>query len=97
MIANIGNIKKGSDIYLYCLISNPIFQDIKVTADNLSRNSDYSLSDYRYKPPMKNTEDKNSSYVTFFKVIGSIVLTIFIGYFTIAVISLLNKSIKLEQ
>jgi len=83
-------IEKKETIYIYCLLSTPTFESLLISGTNLYSNIEYSLSDY------SNTiDDSDSSFMTFFKVIGSIVAVIFIGYFTIILIALFNR--KVEQ
>ena len=95
VVVEFDNIKKGGEVYIYCLISNPIFKDIRVSGDNLKEISAYSIVNYRFKDKVE-LEEEGSGFYTFFKFVGAIVAVIFIGYFTIVVLSLLNKKFKID-
>lgn len=85
----VGEILGRDSFYIYCLISHPVFDSILVTGSNLYSNA---LFDYGQQKPLE--IERTSGFVTFFKVIASIVALIFIGYFTILVISILNSKFK---
>jgi hypothetical protein len=86
---SVGNIAENDSVYVYCLLSSPVLESILVTGPNLFNNSKYT-----YSPSTK--ENEGSSFINFFKVIASIVAVIFIGYFTIVILSLLNKKFNVE-
>ncbi|PCJ33757.1 MAG: hypothetical protein COA75_14800 [Cellvibrionales bacterium] len=83
---SVGDIQIRDSFYIYCLLSSPIFESILVTGPNL-----FSNEKYIYKTTARGTINDNSGFIKFFKVIATIVAVIFIGYFTIAILSLLNK------
>jgi hypothetical protein len=84
-----GDIEKDDQFYVYCLISQPIFKSILVTGPNLFRNTEY-----KYKERINVSTSDSNGFLTFFKVISTIVALIFIGYFTIVIISILNKKLE---
>lgn len=81
-----GDIQKKDSLYVYCLLSHPVFESILLTGPNLFSNELYKFSQY-----MPVTKDNGSGFITFFKVIATIVAVIFIGYFTIITLSALNR------
>lgn len=82
-------IDKKEKIHIYCFLSTPTFESLLITGTNLRTNIEYNNNDY------SNTLVTSSSgFVTFFKIIGSIVAVIFIGYFTVILISLFNKKVE---
>lgn len=86
-----GDIKRKDSLYIYCLISHPVFDSILITGPNLFSNEVFEFD--QLKPE---TADNGSGFVTFFKVIASIVAVIFIGYFTFIIISALNRKFKVD-
>jgi hypothetical protein len=82
-------IEKKEKIYIYCFLSSPTFESIFISGSNLFTNIDF-----KYKEHVQNKPDSISNYLTFFKVIGSFVAVIFIVYFTVLLISLLNIMLK---
>lgn len=81
-----GDIQRKDSLYVYCLLSHPVFESILLTGSNLFSNELYEFSQY-----MPETKNNGSDFITFFKVIATIVAVIFIGYFTIITISALNR------
>ncbi len=81
-----GDIQRKDSLYIYCLISHPVFDSILITGPNLFSNELFEFK--QLKPIVANS---GSGFVTFFKVIAIIVTVIFIGYFTIVIISALNR------
>lgn len=77
-------------LYIYCQTSSPMFESVTVTSDNLAYKVFKSFESMKVRPEVKS----GNSYATFFKVIGSIVALIFIGYFTLAGIAICNKKLK---
>ncbi|TLX52332.1 hypothetical protein CWC31_01955 [Pseudoalteromonas ruthenica] len=86
-----GDILKRDSFYIYCLLSSPAFDSILVTGPNL-----FSSEKYTYKNLETTPKNDGSGFVTFFKVVATIVAVIFIGYFTIVILSLLNKKFQVE-
>lgn len=82
-------VKRKERLYVYCHLSNPAFESILITGDNLFSNVEYDRGDL-----VDSMTESNSSYMTFFKVIGSIVAVIFIAYFTVLLIMLVNKRVE---
>jgi len=83
---SVGDIQRKDSLYVYCLLSHPVFESILLTGSNLFSNELYEFKQY-----IPSTKDNNSSFIKFFKVIASIVAVIFIGYFTILTLSALNR------
>ena len=83
---SVGDIQRKDSLYVYCLLSHPVFESILLTGPNLFSNELYEFKQY-----MPSTRDNASSFLNFFKVIASIVAVIFIGYFTILTLSALNR------
>ncbi|WP_153006790.1 hypothetical protein [Aeromonas schubertii] len=86
-----GDIQRKDSLYVYCLISHPVFESILLTGPNLFSNTLFEFE--QFEPKSKHDE---SGFVTFFKVIGTIIAVIFIGYFTIIIISALNRKFKVD-
>jgi hypothetical protein len=82
-------IEKKEKIYIYCFLSSPTFESLFISGSNLFTNIDFN-----YKEHVSNKTDSTSSFLTFFKVIGSIVAVIFIIYFTVLLISLFTIKVK---
>jgi hypothetical protein len=77
-------------LYIYCQTSSPMFESVTVSGENLAYRVSKNFESMKIKPAVKS----GGSYATFFKVIGCIVALIFIGYFTLAGISICNKKLK---
>jgi len=75
---------------IYCFISHPIFKSLLITGSNLFSNE--YLTYKRYRPDRSNEE---SGFITFFKVIASIVALVFIVYFVIVGLTLINRKLKI--
>jgi len=88
---HIQDLKRKDTMYIYCLTSLPTFDSILITGSNLFQNEKYTYKQYK----IQNTKS-NSGFVTFFKVIASIIVVIFLGYFTLLILTLLNKRFKIE-
>lgn len=86
-----GDIQKKDKLYVYCMISSPVFESILITGPNLFSNEKLEFSDLN-----GGISSENSGFLTFFKVVATIVAVIFIGYFTIVILSLLNKRFNIE-
>lgn len=82
-------IARKEKIYIYCFLSAPTFESIFISGSNLFTNVEFNQTEH-----MLVQNDSTSSFITFFKVIGSIVAVIFIGYFTVVLISLFNKKVE---
>ena len=87
-----GDIQRQDSLYVYCLLSHPVFESILLTGSNLFSNELYKFSQY-----MPKKKDESSGFITFFKFIATIVAVIFIGYFTIITISALNRKFKFDS
>jgi len=85
----IQDLKRKDVMYIYCLTSLPTFDSILITGSNLFQNEKYTYKQYK----LHNVEN-NSGFITFFKVIGSIIVVVFLGYFTILILKLLNRKFK---
>ena len=85
---SVKSIKRKESLHIYCLISNPVFDSIIITGPNLFNSEKLTFEDF--DPIERNGA---SGFVKFFKVVGSIVAVIFIIYFTILIINVLNKFI----
>ncbi len=79
-------LAKDEKFYIYCTISQPTFESIFISGDNLFENPKLRSSDLS-----TDLTENNSSFVKFFKVVASIVAVIFIIFFTIALLVFLNK------
>lgn len=86
-----GDIQIKDSLYVYCLLSHPVFDSILLTGPNLFSNELYEFSQY-----MPVTKGNNSGFITFFKVIATIVAVTFIGYFTIIILSALNRRFGID-
>lgn len=87
---SLNTLEKKDSFYVYCLISHPTFKSILITGSNLFSNEYLNYENYR---PNKN--NKESGFVTFFKVIGSMVALVFVVYFVIVGLILLTNKLKL--
>jgi hypothetical protein len=88
---DVSEIRKKSKLYIYCQISEPTFNDILVTGENLYRSARYTYEDHS-----TGQHSNSTGFIQFFKVIGSIVALVFIIYFTIVILGLLNKAFKVD-
>ena len=86
-----GDIQKKDKLYVYCMISSPVFDSILITGANLFSNEKFEFKELKTK-----VSSESSGYLGFFKFVASAVAVIFIGYFTLVVLSLLNKKFKIE-
>ncbi|MCG6227138.1 hypothetical protein [Vibrio furnissii] len=82
-------IRKKEKLHVYCLLSNPTFESLLITGNNLYSNVKFDRSDLN-----NISKESGSSFVTFFKVIGSGIAVIFLAYFTIAIIQLIHLQFK---
>ena len=83
---SVGDIQRKDSLYVYCLLSHPVFESILLTGSNLFSNELYEFKQY-----ISPTKDNNSSFIKFFKGVASVVAVIFIGYFTNLTLSALNR------
>ena len=86
----VASLKREEDLYIYCLISNPLFDSILVAGKNLAHSNKYTFEDY--KNSLNGILSKNG--VTFFEVVGYILALIFIGFFTLFTLSFLHKKLS---
>ncbi len=86
---SVDRLEREDSFYIYCLISHPVFRTLLITGSNLFSNETLSFDNYKIA---KSTEE--SGYVTFFKVIGSVVILIFVTYFVVISITMLNRKFK---
>ncbi|GAB2895415.1 hypothetical protein ACCI51_04130 [Microbulbifer echini] len=86
-----GDIQRKDSLYIYCLTSHPVFDSILLSGPNLFSNTLFEFEQFKPK-----AESGDSGFVTFFKVVATIVAVIFIGYFTIIVISALNRKFDVD-
>jgi hypothetical protein len=87
---SINELERNDSFYIYCFISHPIFKSLLITGSNLF--SDEYLTYKRYRPDRSNEE---SGFITFFKVIASIVALVFIVNFAIVGLILINRRLKI--
>jgi hypothetical protein len=83
---SIDKIENKDKLYIYCFLSNPIFESILITGPNLFSNKELTYANYN---PIKT--EAASGFITFFKVIGTIIAVVFAGYFIIVIITFFNK------
>ena len=88
---HIQDLKREDYMYIYCLVSLPIFDSILITGSNLFQNEKYTYKQYK-----SYNGEASSGFINFFKIIGSIVVLIFVGYFTFLIIRLLNLKFNIE-
>ena len=82
-------IKQKEKLYVYCHLSNPSFDSLLITGENLFSNVEYNKDDLNQL-----IVEDNSGYITFFKVVGSIVVTVLIIHLTGIFIMLINKRVE---
>lgn len=87
---SMGDLVRNDSFYVYCLISQPTFKSLLITGKNLFSNEYVTYESYH--PNIKNDE---SGFVTFFKVIASMVAVVFITYFVVTSLILINRRLKL--
>jgi len=87
---SVNALERSDSLYIYCLISHPTFKSLLITGSNLFSNE--YLTYERYKPTK---DDGESGFITFFKVIGSIVVLVFVGYFVVVSLIIINRKLKL--
>ena len=80
---------KEEKFYIYCTISQPTFESVFISGDNLFKNAKLSAAELT-----EDLRENNSSFIKFFKVVASIVAVIFIIYFTLVLILFLNKKVE---
>jgi len=88
---HIQDLKREDKMYIYCLTSLPTFDSILITGSNLFQNETYTHKQYK-----SHDEEATSGFIKFFKVIGSIIIVIFLGYFTLLTLTILNRKFKIE-
>lgn len=89
VVFSYNKVKRKEKLHLYCHLSNPSFDSLLITGQNLFSSVEYNRSDLD-----SSIVQDNSSYVTFFKVIASIVAAVLIAYFTVVLIMLINKHVE---
>ncbi|WP_229617486.1 hypothetical protein [Vibrio parahaemolyticus] len=82
-------VKRKEKLHVYCLLSNPSFDSLLITGKNLFSSVEYDRADLD-----SSIVQDNSSYITFFKVVASIVAVVLIAYFTVVLIMLINKRVE---
>lgn len=87
---SLSTLERNDSFYIYCLISHPTFKSLLITGSNLFSNEYLTYENYR---PSKNNGE--SGFVTFFKVVGSIMALVFVVYFVIVGLILLNRKLKI--
>ena len=87
---SIKQLERKDNFYIYCFISHPVFKSLLITGSNLFSNEQLNYENYR-----PNKASEKSGFLTFFKVIASIVSLVFIIYFVAVTINLLNKKFKM--
>lgn len=87
---SLSTLERNDSFYIYCFISHPTFKSLLITGSNLFSNEYLTYDNYR---PSKNNGE--SGFVTFFKVVGSIVALVFVVYFVIVGLILLNRKLKI--
>jgi hypothetical protein len=90
---SVGEIPIKDEFFVYCHLSHPAFDSILISGSNLYSSKEYTYKEYidKFEPILK---DEESGFVTFFKVVGTIVAVIFIGFFTIMLISFISKKLE---
>ncbi|MCJ8339764.1 MAG: hypothetical protein MJK10_14950 [Pseudomonadales bacterium] len=86
-----GDIQRKDSLYIYCLTSHPVFDSILLTGPNLFSNTLFEFEQFESK-----VASDNSGFITFFKGVASFVAVIFIGYFTIIIIYVLNRKFGVD-
>ncbi len=87
---SIKELERNDSFYIYCFISHPTFKSLLITGSNLFSN-EYLTYD-RYRPNKSNGE---SGFITFFKVIASMAALVFIVYFVIVGLILINRKLNI--
>ena len=87
---SIKTLERNDSFYIYCFISHPTFKSVLITGSNLFSNE--YLTYEQYRPAKSNGE---SGFITFFKVIASIVAVVFITYFVIVGLILVNRKLRI--
>jgi hypothetical protein len=82
-------VKRKEKLHVYCHLSNPSFDSLLITGENLFSSVEYDRADLD-----SSIVQDNSSYATFFKVVASIVAVVLIAYFTVVLIMLINKRVE---
>ena len=86
---SVEKLERKDSFYIYCFISHPVFKSLLITGSNLFSNELLSYENYH---PIE--ANKESGFITFFKIIASLVGLVFIIYFVAVSITLLNKKFK---
>ena len=87
---SLSTLERNDSFYIYCLISHPTFKSFLITGSNLFSNEYLTYENYRLS---KNNGE--SGFVTFFKVVASIVAVVFVVYFVIVGLILLDRKLKI--
>ena len=85
-------IKESEGVGIYLLLTQPNFEDILLHADNLTFDKQYSYSEYL----SSSIQEDSDNFHSFLIVCLSIVIIIFGIYFTVVIITYLNKLFKVE-
>ncbi len=89
---SVKKLERSDSFSIYCFISHPKFKSLLITGSNLYSNEQLIYENYL---PIKTNGE--SGFITFFKVVASIVTLIFIIYFVIVAITFLNKKFDINE
>lgn len=87
-------IKENETIEFYALTSAPTFNNITLNASNMTFDKKYTYDDYLTSE--KDGISDDSGFYNFLIVILSLAIIVFAIYFTIVIITYLNKIFKIE-
>jgi Ca2+/Na+ antiporter len=87
-------LKKDDSVYIYCFLANPIFDNILISGANIKDSVKKTFSEYKLQSikEMKKDDEKG---ITFYEFLFRAFLLIYSGYFTIVLISIINRRLNI--
>ncbi len=72
-------LKSNDDLFIYCHLSNPIFNSLLINGSNLSHSLKFTFLEYKNEVNYKSDNNEESGFYTFYKLIFTFIgLTILI-------------------
>lgn len=89
-------LKKDDSLYIYCNLSNPIFDSVLINGSNLKDPIKKTFSQYK-SSQSKTINQKKEDGLTFFGFLFRALATVFAIYFTIVIINIVNRKLSLSH
>ena len=84
-------LEKNEKIYVYCLISNPLFKAIKITGSNINGKEEVSFKEYK-----ESISEESLGISEFFKFVFGIVFIVIVGYILLVLMAVINRKLNLN-